>query len=101
MSEVERRNYEEISDVKNKNRSMTVYSAHAITCAIPPTNATAAITAPTRPPLTAGMPRAPPFRAEPEPLDPFELLGLALPVAVSCPEMSEWGIRVSDGIELR
>ena len=61
MSEVERRNYEEISDVKNKNRSMAVYSAHTITCAIPPTNATAATTAPTRPPLTTGMPRAPPF----------------------------------------
>ena len=61
MSEVERRNYEEISDVKNKNRSMAVYSAHAITRAIPPTKATAATTVPTRPPLTAGMPKAPPF----------------------------------------
>ena len=82
--------------MKNKNRSMAVYSAHAITRAIPPTNAIAATTALTRPPLTAGMPRAPPFRAEPELLKPLELFGL---VVVSCPEMSEWGIRVRDGIK--
>ena len=38
-----------------------IQHSHAITRAIPPTNATAATTAPTRLPLTSGIPRAPPF----------------------------------------
>ena len=75
----------QISNVKNKNRSMAVYSAHANTRAIPPTNATAATTAPTRPPLTAGMPRAPPFRAESEPLEPPETTWTG---AASCGKLS-------------
>ena len=62
MSKAER---EEIARIirceEQKQVHGCIQRSHAIIRAIPPTNATAVTTAPTRPPLTAGMPRAPPF----------------------------------------